>query len=110
MLENRKNKETEIHVCAAGVGSTDHGLIWTEIQQTRIMKNRRDRKLHRWRTDTLQVEEKQQELQKEIAKNADRVSELFESIGTAENYTERDIAGARIIEGWEKLVKNTTKQ
>ena len=30
VMENRKSKETEIHVCAADVGSTDHCPIWTE--------------------------------------------------------------------------------
>ena len=41
VIEDGKGKETEIHVCAADVGSTDHCLIWTESQQTRVIKNRR---------------------------------------------------------------------
>ena len=47
MLENGNGRETEIHVCAADVGSTDHRLIWINIQQTRVMKNRRGRKSHK---------------------------------------------------------------
>ena len=49
VIENGTNKETDIHVCAADVESTDHCLIWTESQQTRVTKNRRGRKLRRWR-------------------------------------------------------------
>ena len=42
-----------------------------------------------------------------MTKNAKRFSELLESIGTTENDTKRDNAGDRIVEGWERLVKNT---
>ena len=45
-----------------------------------------------------------------MTKNAERFSELLESIGTAENDTERDSAEGRIIEGWEQLVKNTANK
>ena len=63
--------------------------------------------MYRWRIDKPEVKEKQREFQEEMAKNAERFSELFENIGTTENDTERDGAGDRIIEGWEQLVKNT---
>ena len=49
VLENRSSKETEVHVCAADVPTTEHCLIWTERQQTRVIQNRRGRKLYRWR-------------------------------------------------------------
>ena len=45
-----------------------------------------------------------------MAKNAERFSELLESIGTTENDKERDSAGDRNIEGWEQLVKNTASE
>ena len=45
-----------------------------------------------------------------MTKNAECFFELFEITGTADNYTERSIAGARIIEGWELLVKNTASK
>ena len=51
VMENGNSKEPEIHVCAADVGSTDHCLIWTGSQQTRVIKNRRGRKLYKWRID-----------------------------------------------------------
>ena len=41
-----------------------------------------------------------------MANNAERLSELLEIIGTAENDTERDSAGDRIIRGCEQLLKN----
>ena len=66
--------------------------------------------MYRWRIDKLEVKEKQREFQEEMAKNAERFSELLESIGTTENDTERDSAGDRIIEGWEQLVKNTASK
>ena len=110
VVENGSSKETKVHVCAADVGTTDHCLIWTESQQTRVIKNRRGRKLYRWRTDKLEVKEKQQEFQNEMSKNAEKFSELLERIGTTENDVERDSAGARIIEGWEQLVKTTASK
>ena len=29
VIKNENGRETEVHVCAADVGSTDHCLIWT---------------------------------------------------------------------------------
>ena len=110
VVENGSSKETKVHVCAADVGTTDHCLIWTESQQTRVIKNRRGRKLYRWRTDKLEVKEKQQEFQNEMSKNAEKFSELLESIGTTNNDVEKDSAGARAIEGWEQLVKTTASK
>ena len=37
-------------------------------------------------------------------------SELLESIGTTEDDTERGRARDRIIEGWERLLKNTARK
>ena len=110
MIEKGSGKETEVHVRAADVGTTDHCLTWTYSQQTRMIKNRRGRKLYRWRIDKLEVKEKQQELQREMKKNAVQFSVLLESIGTTKNDKERDSAGARIIEGWEQLVKTTARR
>ena len=42
--EHGSGKETELHVCAADVGTTDHCLLWTDSQQTRAIKHRRGRK------------------------------------------------------------------
>ena len=84
--------------------------IWADSRQTRIIKRRRGRKLHRWRIGKLEVKEKREELQEEMAKNAEQFSELLEIIGTTSNDIERDDAGARIIEGWEKLVNTTASK
>ena len=54
--------------------------------------------MYRRRIDKLEVKKKLREFQEEMAKNAERFSELLESIGTTENYTERDSAGDRVIE------------
>ena len=53
VIENGNNysEGTEVHVCAADVGSTGHRLIWTESRQTRVVKHRSGRKLYRWRID-----------------------------------------------------------
>ncbi|MEP1953909.1 MAG: hypothetical protein ABJJ26_03135 [Algoriphagus sp.] len=101
VVENGSGKETELHVCAADVGTTDHCLIWTDSQQTRVIKHRRGRKLPRWRIEKLQVKEKREEFQEEMAKNAEQFSERLERISTTRNDIERDYAGARIIDGWE---------
>ena len=55
----------------------------------------------RWRIDKLEVKEKQEEFQEEMAKNAAHVPRLLEIISTTNNDLERDTAGARIIEGRE---------
>ena len=68
MVEHGDSKEMDVHVCAEDVGTTDHCLIWTESQQTRAKRNRRGRKLYKWRIDKLEMEEKQKEFQEEMAK------------------------------------------
>ena len=45
VVENGRSKETEVHACAADVGTTDHCLTWTDSQQTRVINDRRGRKL-----------------------------------------------------------------
>ena len=75
--------------CAADVGSYE-SLPNMDSQHTSVIKNRRGRKLYRWRTDKLEVKGKQQEFQQEMAKNAVRFSELLESIGKIENNMERE--------------------
>ena len=106
-IENGNSKETGVHVCmyvcAADVGSTDHCLMWTESQQTRVIKNKPGRQLHRWRLDKVEVKEKQREFQEEMTKNAEHFfSELMERTGTTYNRErsgERDRAEDRILEG-----------
>ena len=45
-----------------------------------------------------------------MAEHAEQCSELSERTGTTKNDIERDDAGARIIEGWEQLVKTTASK
>ena len=59
VVKHRNSKEMDVHVCAEDVGTTDHCLIWTENQQARGKRNRRGRKLYKWRIDKLEMEEKQ---------------------------------------------------
>ena len=54
VVENGSSKEIEVHLCAADVGTTDHCLIRT-VKQTRVIQNRRGRKLYRWRVDKLLI-------------------------------------------------------
>ena len=67
----------------------------TDSQQTRLIKNRRGRKLYRWRVDKLEVNKNS----KSSNENAVQLSELLENIGTTKDDIERDNAGTRIIEG-----------
>ena len=108
-VDNGSSKETEVRVCAADVGTTDHCLIWTGSQQTRIIKKRRGRKLCRWRVDKLEVKEKQSSNEKWKMKI---MPCNFPSccMGTTKTDIERDNAGAGIIEGLEQLVKNTASK
>ena len=61
--------------------------------------------MHRWRIHKLEVKDKREEFQEEMAKNGEQFFELLEIIGTTRNDIEWDGAGAGVIEGWEKLVK-----
>ena len=36
VVGNGSGKDTKLHVCAADVGATNHCLIWTDNQQTRV--------------------------------------------------------------------------
>ena len=42
-----------------------------------------------------------------MVRNAVKFSELLEQVGTVGTEMERNPAGAKIIEGWEQLVKDT---
>ena len=103
-------KETEVRVCTTDVGTTDHALVWTALQQTRVIQSRRRRKIYRWRIDKLEVEETRVEFQEEMAVNDKKLSELIEAMGTPKDAEGRDQAGSRIIEGWEELVNTTASR
>ena len=107
VVEHGSRKEMEVHIGVEDVGTTDHSLIWTESQQTKTRRSRRGRKLYRWRIDKLEMEEKRQEFQEEMVRNAVKFSELLEEVGTVGTEMERNRAGAKVIEGWEQLVKDT---
>ena len=77
-----------------------------DSQQTRVTKNRRGRKLYRWRIDTnTRSERKTAGVPRRDSRERRELSELLGSIGTTKNAMERDNAGARIIQGWEQLAK-----
>ena len=63
--------------------------------------------MYKWSTDKLEMAEKRQEFQEEMVRNAVKSSELLERVGTIGTEMERIRAGAKIIEGWEQLVKDT---
>ena len=67
----------------------------------------RGRKLYKWRIDKLEMEEKRQEFQEEMVRNAVKFSELLERVGTVGTEMARNRAGANIIEEWEQLIKDT---
>ena len=60
--------------------------------------------MYRWRINKLEVKEKREQFQAEMAENAEQISELLEIIGTTKNDVGRVNAGAMIIERWEQLV------
>lgn len=53
---------------------------------------------------------RQQEFLEEIAKNALKFSKLLESVSTVDTNTEQDWAGAKVREGWKRLVKCTASE
>ena len=110
VVEHGNSKEMDVNVCAEGVGTTDHCLIWTESQQTRGKRNRRGRKLYKLRIDKLEMEEKRTEFQEEMAKNPVKFSKMLKNVGSVYTEMEMNRAGGKIIEGWEKLVKNTASK
>ena len=58
----------------------------------------------------LEMEEKQQEFQEEMAKNTVKFSKMLKNVGPVDTEMERNRAEAKIIEGWEQLVKNTASK
>ena len=66
--------------------------------------------MYKWIIDKLEMEEKQQEFQEEMAKNAVKFSKMLKSVGPVDTEMERNRAGANILEGWEQLVKNTASK
>ena len=79
VVEHGSRKEMEVHVGVEDVGTTDRSLIWTESQQTKARLSRRGRKLYKWRTETLEMEEKRREFKEEMVRNAVK----FRVIGTS---------------------------
>ena len=73
--QEKRNGSTYVGV--EDVGTTDHSLIWKESQQTKARGSRRGRKLHKWRIDKLEMEEKRQEFQEAMAKNAVKVCQVI---------------------------------
>ena len=53
------------------------------------------------------MEEKRQEFQEEMVRNAVKVSELLQRVGTTSTDMEKNRAGAKVIEGWKQLAKDT---
>ena len=53
------------------------------------------------------MEENRQEFQEEMIRNEVKFSELLEEVATVGTEMERNRAGAKIIEEWEQLVKDT---
>ena len=96
--EEKRNGSAAVGV--EDVGTTDHSLIWTESQQTKTRRSWRGRKLYKWRVDKLEMEEKRQEFQEEMVRNAVRFSELLERVGTVGTEIKRNRAGAKIVERW----------
>ena len=84
--------------CTEDLGTTDHSLIWTESQKRKGKRRRRGRQLYKWSIDKLEVEEKRQEFQEEMAKNAVKVSELLDRVGKVGTEMESNRAGAKVIE------------
>ena len=70
VLEHENRKEIEVHLGVEDVGTTDHSLTRTESQQTKARRSRRGRKLYKWRIDKLEMEQKRQEFQEEMVRNA----------------------------------------
>ena len=66
--------------------------------------------MYNWRIDKLEMEEKQQEFQEEMPRNAVKVSKLLKSVGSVDTEMERDRAGAKIVERWAQLVKSTASK
>lgn len=56
------------------------------------------------------MEEKQQDFQEEIAGNTVNFPELLHTAGTVDTEMDEDLAGAKVIVGWEHLVENTASK
>ena len=68
VVEYGNSKEMEVQVYPEDIGTTDQYLIWTESQQARAKRNRRGRKLYKWRIDKLEIRRKTTKVPKRWSK------------------------------------------
>ncbi|CAB1103133.1 unnamed protein product [Ectocarpus sp. CCAP 1310/34] len=98
----------ELHVSAIDIGSTDHFLIWANIDRSRKIKSKKQRKVFRWKVERLGDDGTRDEFQKGLAGSVESFRKLLRSV--EDGQVDVQAAGDRVIEGWESIVNATAER
>ncbi|CAB1119768.1 unnamed protein product [Ectocarpus sp. CCAP 1310/34] len=89
-------------------GSTDHFLIWANIDRSRKIKSKKQRKVFRWKVERLGDDGTRDEFQKGLAGSVESFRKLLRSV--EDGQVDVQAAGDRVIEGWESIVNATAER
>ena len=80
LVDRGSTQIPELHVSAIDIGSTDHFLIWANIDRSRKIKSKKQRKVFRWKVERLGDERTRDEFQKGLAGSVESFRKLLRSV------------------------------
>ncbi|CAB1103448.1 unnamed protein product [Ectocarpus sp. CCAP 1310/34] len=108
LVDRGSTQIPELHVSAIDIASTDHFLIWANIDRSRKMESKKQRKVFRWKVEHLGDEGTRDEFQKGLAGSVEPLRKLLRSV--EDGQVDVQAAGDRVIEGWESIVNVTVEK
>ncbi|CAB1108538.1 unnamed protein product [Ectocarpus sp. CCAP 1310/34] len=108
LVDRGSTQIPELHVSAIDIGSTDHFLIWANIDRSRKIKSKKQRKVFRWKVERLGDDGTRDEFQKGLAGSVESFRKLLRSV--EDGQVDVQAAGDRVIEGWESIVNATAER
>ncbi|CAB1097155.1 unnamed protein product [Ectocarpus sp. CCAP 1310/34] len=109
LVDGGSTQIPELHVSAIDTGSTDHFLIWANIDRSGKMESKKQRKLFRWKVERLGDEGARDEFQKGLAGSVEPFRKLLRSVEDGQVVKELEAAqmtAAKIILGCSKRTSN----
>ncbi|CAB1110306.1 unnamed protein product [Ectocarpus sp. CCAP 1310/34] len=108
LVDRGSTQIPELHISAIDIGSTDHFLIWANIDRSRKIKSKKQRKVFRWKVERLGDDGTRDEFQKGLAGSVESFRKLLRSV--EDGQVDVQTAGDRVIEGWESIVNATAER
>ncbi|CAB1112777.1 unnamed protein product [Ectocarpus sp. CCAP 1310/34] len=108
LVDKGNTQIPELHVSAIDTGPTDHFLIWANIDRSRKIKSKKQRKVFRWKVERLGDDGTRDEFQKGLAGSVESFRKLLRSV--EDGQVDVQTAGDRVIEGWESIVNATAER